>query len=289
MEGFKIVTDSTTDLPMEYIEENGLPIVHLSYIIDGETYTGDKQLEVKEFYEKMRRGVMPTTSQANPENVRAVLEKVLVENRNILCLAFSSGLSGTYNSFRIAAEELMEEDKSRRIVVIDTLAASLGEGLLVHKALQLQKEGKSLEETAQWIEAHKLHLVHSFTVDDLFHLHRGGRVSKATAIVGSMINIKPILHVDNEGHLTAVSKVRGRKKALNSLVNYMEEKLGDFRDKNDVIFISHGDCLEDATMVKNEVEKRFGIKGFLINAIGPTIGAHAGPGTVALFFFGESR
>lgn len=289
MEGFKIVTDSTTDLPMEYIKENGLPIVHLSYIIDGETYTGDKQLEVKEFYEKMRRGMMPTTSQANPENVREVLEKVLVENRNILCLAFSSGLSGTYNSFRIAAEELMEEDKNCRIVVIDTLAASLGEGLLVHKALQLQKEGKSLEETAQWIEAHKLHLVHSFTVDDLFHLHRGGRVSKATAIVGSMINIKPILHVDNEGHLTAVSKVRGRKKALNSLVNYMEEKLGSFRDKNDVIFISHGDCLEDATVVKNEVEKRFGIKSFLINEVGPTIGAHAGPGTVALFFFGESR
>ncbi|MCI5585936.1 MAG: DegV family protein [Lachnospiraceae bacterium] len=289
MDSFKIVTDSTTDLPEEYIKENNLPIVYLSYIIDGETYTGDKQLDVKEFYQKMRQGIMPTTSQANPENVRKVLEEVLKENKSILCLAFSSGLSGTCNSFRIAAEELMEENKDYKIIVVDTLAASLGEGLLVHKALQLQKEGKSLEETAQWIEAHKLHLVHTFTVDDLFHLHRGGRVSKATAIVGSMINIKPILHVDNEGHLTAVSKVRGRKKALNSLVDYMEEKMGSFREKNDIIFISHGDCPDDANLVKTEIEKRFGIKSFLLNEVGPTIGAHSGPGTVALFFLGESR
>ncbi|MBQ9991466.1 MAG: DegV family protein [Lachnospiraceae bacterium] len=289
MSKFKIVTDSTADLPVKYIEEKKLSIVHLSYIIDGETYTGDKQLGVKDFYDKMRKGMMPTTSQANPEDAKVILEAELKECKEILCIAFSSGLSGTCNSFRIAAQELMEEDEEAKIIVVDTLSASLGEGLLVHKAIKLQEEGKSLEETANWIEAHKLHLVHAFTVDDLFHLHRGGRVSKATAIVGSMINIKPILHVDNEGHLTALSKVRGRKKSLHALVDYMGEKMGDFQKENDTIFISHGDCLEDAMLVKEEIEKRFGIKDFLINEVGPTIGAHSGPGTLALFFFGESR
>lgn len=289
MKNFKIITDSTADLPKEYIEQKKLGIVHLSYIIDGETYTGDKQLGVKEFYDKMREGMMPTTSQANPEDVKRVLQDELKECKEILCLAFSSGLSGTCNSFRIAAEELMEEDREAKIVVIDTLAASLGEGMLVHKALKLQEEGKTMEEVANWLEAHKLHLVHIFTVDDLFHLHRGGRVSKATAIVGSMINIKPILHVDNEGHLTALTKVRGRKKSLHALVEFMGEKMGDFKKENDTIFISHGDCLEDALIVKEEIERRFGIKNFMINNVGPTIGAHSGPGTLALFFFGESR
>lgn len=289
MKNFTIITDSTVDLPKEYIEENGLRIVYLSYIIGDETYTGDKQLPVKEFYDKMRKGIMPTTSQANPDTVKKILEEELQKNREILCLVFSSGLSGTYNSFRIAAEEVLEENKDCKIIVVDTLAASLGEGLLVHKAVELRKAGKSLEETAKWVEENKLHLVHAFTVDDLFHLHRGGRVSKATAIVGSMINIKPILHVDNEGHLIALSKSRGRKKSLHALVDYMEEKIGSYANQNDVIFISHGDCIEDANLVKEEVEKRFGIKKFLINEVGPTIGAHSGPGTVALFFLGENR
>src|SRR5699024_622502 len=176
-----------------------------------------------------------------------------------------------------------------RIVVADTLCASLGEGLLVHKAVQLKKAGKSLDETAQWVEAHKENLVHVFTVDDLFHLHRGGRVSKATAIVGTLAGIKPLLHVDEQGHLTAVGKVRGRKKSLQSLVDMMEKQVGSWRDKNDCIFISHGDCAEDADYVKQLVEERFGRKDFLINEIGPTIGTHSGPGTVALFFMGDVR
>lgn len=289
MDNFKIITDSTTDLPKKYIEENDLGIVHLSYIIDGETYTGEKQLDSKVFYNKMRNGQMPTTSQANPEQAKAVLAGELEKCKNLLCIAFSSGLSGTYNSFRLAAEELLEEQKDCKIIVIDSKAASLGEGLLVHKAVQMKKAGKSFEETAKWIEEHKLNLVHSFTVDDLFHLYRGGRVSKATAIVGTVINIKPILHVDDEGHLIPLSKVRGRKKSLHSLVDYMEEHMGSYRDQNDIIFISHGDCLEDAMLVKEEVEKRFCITNFLINDVGPTIGAHSGPGTVALFFLGEKR
>ncbi len=166
----------------------------------------------------------------------------------------------------------MEERPDCKIVVADTLCASLGEGLLVHKAVQLKKAGKSLDETAQWVEAHKENLVHVFTVDDLFHLHRGGRVSKATAIVGTLAGIKPLLHVDEQGHLTAVGKVRGRKKSLQSLVDMMEKQVGSWRDKNDCIFISHGDCAEDADYVKQLVEERFGRKDFLINEIGPTIG-----------------
>lgn len=289
MKKFRIITDSTTDLPQEYIKEHQLDIVHLSYLLDGETYTGEKQLDVRDFYNRMRQGKMPTTSQANPDQITTILRKVLKETKDILCLTFSSGLSGTCNSFRIAAEEMREENLDCNIIVIDTLAASLGEGLLVHRAVQMMEDGKTLEETAKWVEAHKLHLVHAFTVDDLFHLHRGGRVSKATAIVGSMINIKPILHVDNEGHLTAVSKVRGRKKSLHALADYMEEKMGRLREENDIIFISHGDCPEDANLLKEEIEKRFGITNFLINEVGATIGAHSGPGTVALFFLGESR
>ena len=186
-------------------------------------------------------------------------------------------------------QELMEENPGVRITVIDSLAASLGEGLLVHKAVTMRDQGKSYDEVVNWLEENKLHLVHNFTVDDLFHLHRGGRVSKATAILGTMINIKPILHVDDEGHLIAVGKVRGRKKSLTTLVDNMEKQIGSYRSQNDIVMISHGDCLEDAEYVKKLVEERFGIHEFLIHYVGPTIGAHSGPGTIALFYLGEYR
>ena len=259
------------------------------YIMDGIPQGEERKMEVKEFYDRMRGGMMPTTSQINPETAKEYLNGFLEESRQLLVLSFSSGLSGTCGNVSLAAREIMEERPDCRIVVADTLCASLGEGLLVHKAVQLKKEGKSLDETAQWVEAHKENLVHVFTVDDLFHLHRGGRVSKATAIVGTLAGIKPLLHVDEQGHLTAVGKVRGRKKSLQSLVDMMEKQVGSWRDKNDCIFISHGDCAEDADYVKQLVEERFGRKDFLINEIGPTIGTHSGPGTVALFFMGDVR
>ncbi len=183
----------------------------------------------------------------------------------------------------------MEEDGECRIIVVDSKCASMGEGLFVHKALKMQAQGKSMEETARYLNELAPHLTHVFTVDDLNHLYRGGRVSKAAAIVGTIAAIKPILHVDDEGHLIPISKVRGRKKSLNALVDYMEEKTKGYPVENDIIFISHGDALEDAEYVKAEIEKRFGIKDFKINHIGPTIGAHSGPGTIALFFEGSSR
>ncbi len=183
----------------------------------------------------------------------------------------------------------MEEHPGCRIRIIDSRCASMGEGLLVHKAVQLQKEGKTLDEVADWLEENIPHLVHIFTVDDLNHLYRGGRVSRTAAVIGTVVGIKPVLHVDDDGHLIPLSKVRGRKKSLNALVDYMEEKMGKYREENDIIFISHGDALEDAQFVRDKVKERFGIESFLINHIGPTIGAHSGPGTVALFFMGESR
>ena len=289
MEDFKIITDTTADLPESYIRENELGIMVVPYIMDGIPQGEERKMEVKEFYDRMRGGMMPTTSQTNPETAKEYLNGFLEESRQLLVLSFSSGLSGTCGNVSLAAREIMEERPDCRIVVADTLCASLGEGLLVHKAVQLKKAGKSLDETAQWVEAHKENLVHVFTVDDLFHLHRGGRVSKATAIVGTLAGIKPLLHVDEQGHLTAVGKVRGRKKSLQSLVDMMEKQVGSWRDKNDCIFISHGDCAEDADYVKQLVEERFGRKDFLINEIGPTIGTHSGPGTVALFFMGDVR
>ena len=187
------------------------------------------------------------------------------------------------------AQRLKEEYPDRKILVVDSLCASLGEGLFVYKAVQMKEAGASVDEVAAWLEEHKQNFCHVFTVDDLFHLYRGGRVSKAAAIVGTMINLKPLLHVDDEGHLIPLSKVRGRKKSLATLVSMMEERIGSWKDKNDIIFISHGDCEEDAQYVAKLVREKFGYESFLINTIGATIGTHSGPGTVALFFMGEYR
>lgn len=287
---FKMITDSTADLPQEYLTEHNIDCMNLSYILDDVTYGHGKELDCKEFYAMMRAGKMPTTSQVNPEEAKEHFERCIKNGeKEILCLAFSSGLSGTYNSMRIAAEELQEQYPDVKIVVIDTLSASLGEGLLVHKAVMLREEGKSLYEVAEWVRGNIQHLVHVFTVDDLFHLYRGGRVSKTTAFVGTLAGIKPKLHVDNEGHLIPIGKVRGRKKSLHALVDYMEEKMGSYRQQNDIIFISHGDDLEAAEFVRDLIKERFGIETFMINNVGPTIGTHSGPGTIALFFMGEAR
>lgn len=289
MKEFIICTDNTADLPENYLRENNIPVVNLAYILNGKTYGKGEELKPKQFYQNVRNGSMPTTSQVNPEEGKEFLTGILKEGKDVLYIAFSSGLSGTYNSMRLAAEEISEEGNFGKIIVVDSLSASLGEGLLVFYAVEMKKAGKTMEEIADWVENHKKNLVHVFTVDDLFHLHRGGRVSKATAVLGTMVNIKPILHVDHEGHLIAIGKVRGRKKSLNSLVDYMDSHIGAYRGKQDIVFISHGDCEEDAQYVARLVEEKFGIGKFKINFVGPTIGAHSGPGTVALFFLGDER
>ena len=280
-----IVTDRTTDLPKSYYEEKGIPVVSLSYILDGVTYQDMNGLSGKEFFDKIRAGSMPTTSQINPEQAKEALEPIVKEGKDILYIGFTSGLSGSYNSVRMAAEELSEEYPEQKIIAIDSLCASMGEGLLLYKAVELKEQGKSLEEIAAWVEDNKLHICHDVTIDDLYHLHRGGRVSKASAVVGSIIKIKPMIHVNEEGKLIVIGKERGRKKAMTALVDRMEKKQGDF--KNDVVMIVHGDVEEDAEFLKKEIESRFGTKNIIINGIGSVIGSHTGPGVISIFYMGD--
>lgn len=289
MSGFKLVTDTSADLPASYLKENDIAVMSLAYIIDGGTYGWENPMDEHEFYTRMRKGSMPTTSQVNIGDAVELFEKLIEDNDEILCISFSSGLSGTYNSVAVAAQNVCEAHPEKKIRVVDSKAASLGQGLMVDFALRMRQEGKSLDETADYLEQNLKHFVHVFTVDDLNHLYRGGRVSRATAFVGTLANIKPILHVDDEGHLINIGKVRGRKKSLIELVNLMEQKIGDHLEDNQKVFISHGDSPEDAEFVAEEVKKRFGIDSFLIHYVGPTIGAHSGPGTIALFFFGNER
>lgn len=289
MREYIITTDNNSDLPEEFYKEHGVGCVYLSYTINGKTYTHDNFLPVEEFYGQMRNGSMPTTAQVNPQAARGLMEPYLKAGKDILHIAFSSGLSGTCNSCRMAAEELIEEYQDRKIIIVDSLSASLGQGLLVYEAALRKEQGMDMEEVAQWVEVHKQNLVHMFTVDDLNHLYRGGRVSRTTAIVGGMLNIKPVLHVDDEGKLVAVGKVRGRKKSLQALVDAMNEKLGSYGASCHTIFISHGDCIEDARFVEKRVKEQYPIDTVVINHVGATIGAHSGPGTVALFFLGDVR
>ena len=287
MNEFVIVSDSTVDLPKEYLQSKQVPIISLSYIMDGVTYEEMDGLSHKEFFEKLRAGSLPTTSQINPEQAREALEPFAKEGKDILYIGFSSGLSGSYNSVRMAAEDLKEEYPDINIIATDSLCACMGEGLLLYKALELKEHGMSMEEIAKWVEANKLHICHNVTVDDLNHLHRGGRISKTTAVVGSMIKIKPIIHMSDEGKLVVIGKERGRKKSLVSIVDRMEKQMQGY--DNDIVMITHGDCIEDAEFVKKQVEERFGIHNVMINGIGSVIGSHTGAGVVAVFFMGDKR
>ena len=287
MNEFVIVSDSTVDLPKEYLQSKQVPIISLSYIMDGVTYEEMDGLSHKEFFEKLRAGSLPTTSQINPEQAREALEPFAKEGKDILYIGFSSGLSGSYNSVRMAAEDLKEEYPDINIIAIDSLCACMGEGLLLYKALELKEHGMSMEEIAKWVEANKLHICHNVTVDDLNHLHRGGRISKTTAVVGSMIKIKPTIHMSDEGQLVVIGKERGRKKSLVSIVDRMEKQMQGY--DNDIVMITNGDCIEDAEFVKKQVEERFGIHNVMINGIGSVIGSHTGAGVVAVFFMGDKR
>lgn len=286
-----LLTDSTTDISQKLADEIGVAeVLPLQFEMDGLTYRNfadEREMSSEEFYDAMRGGKMPKTSQISVNDFCEYFTPYLEKGQDILYLAFSSGLSGTYSSSLVAIEELKEKYPDRKIISVDTLAASMGEGLLVYYAAKKKKEGLGLEELAQWVEENKLHLCHWFTVDDLHHLKRGGRISAATAIVGSALNIKPVLHVDDEGHLINVSKARGRKASLNAMIDKMAET---YTQGWDTVMISQGSCRSDADYVASEVKKRCkGVKRVIIGNIGPVIGAHTGPGVLALFFVGEHR
>lgn len=289
MNDYVITTDNNADLPESFYRDHKVGCTYLSYTLEGKHYEQGNFLPVEEFYSKMRAGSMPTTSQVNPENARKLFEPYLKEGKDILHIAFSSGLSGTFNSCRIAAEELMEEYPDRRILVLDSLSASLGQGMLVYLAQQKKENGEDIDKVADWAETHKKNIVHLFTVDDLNHLYRGGRVSRTTAVLGGMLNIKPILHVDDEGKLIPVGKVRGRKKSLLELADLMDRKIGSYGQSCDTIFISHGDCREEAEFLAKKIKEKYSITTEIINDVGAVIGAHSGPGTIALFFVGDVR
>lgn len=290
MKNFMITTDTTCDLPRDYVTEHKIGMMSLTYTFDDTTYCWDNPLPLTDFYQKMREGSLPTTAQVNPAEAKRIFKEMLdAYDCDIIHLAFSSAMSGSFNSARIAAEELMEEGIRHKIFVIDTLCASAGLGLLIHRALNLQEEGKNAEEAAAWLEENKLNVVHTLTVDDLHHLYRGGRLSKTSAVLGSIVNVKPLIYITDEGSLLSSSNVRGRKKSLNALIDNMEKCMGSWRGKNDLVCITHGDCEEDANYMADVIRERFGIENFMIYPIGPIIGCHVGPGAIILAHMGDTR
>lgn len=288
---WKLLTDSSADLPNSFYAENDIGVIHLSCLINDEIVWGkDKQMPASEFFAMMRDGAKPTTSQVNPEMAKEFFKSYFDEYDEILYLGFSSGLSGTIGSCKIAAEELSEEYPNVKLICIDTLCAAMGQGLLVYYANKMKKEGKSMQEVADWCQSNIQNMVHLFTVNDLFDLWRGGRVSKTSAVIGTLAGIKPVLHVNEEGKLINIDKVRGRKKALNTLIDLMKEKMGSRAEENkEMIMINHGDCLEDAEWLRDQIKDMLGYENFMINNLGPVIGAHTGPSLIALFFVGDVR
>ncbi len=288
---YVLFTDSNCDLPLEYVQSKGIRILDLHFILDEVDYAGyDPRITPAEFYAKMRAGSMPITQQVDPEQAIMAFEACIKEGKDILCLSFSSGLSGSYNSARLAAEELAPKYPEAKIVVIDTLCASLGEGLMVYKAVQRKEKGETLEDVAAWVEQRKLFVGHYVIADDLNHLHRGGRVSKATAVIGTALGMKPLILVNDEGKLVPYDKARGRKAALTKTVDVIQQLTqGVPAEQNETFAISHGDCEEDAKTLADMLKKRVGFKHCIIHYIGPSVGAHSGPGTLAVFFEGKAR
>lgn len=287
MRAFVISVNSTCDLPLSWLEERDVPIVPLSYTIDGQTYTDMYGLSGKEFFAKLREGHMFTTSQINPQDAVDALEPIVQSGKDVLHLAFTSAMSGTCGSMKLAAQMLEEKYPEAKVVVVDTLCACLGEGLLLYYALKKKEEGCSLEEVRKWVEDNKLHICHNVTVDDLNHLHRGGRISKTQAVLGTMMQVKPIIHVDDEGRLMVIGKERGRRRSLQKIVDTAARQAKGY--ENEIVMITHGDCLDDAQYVAGLVREKLGVDNILINNIGTVIGSHTGPGVVAVFCMGDKR
>lgn len=290
MSNYVILTDSTTDFNEHMIKKLNIDVIPLKFNIGGKSYPDyidRKDLKIKEFYNKLRHGEISRTSQINPEDFTEVFRHHLETQKDILYIAFSSGLSNTYFSACTTAKELKTDFPDRKIIIIDSLCASLGEGLLVYLAAIEKQKGADIESLSKWIETKKKSICHLFTVDDLHYLKRGGRISATSAFFGSLLHIKPLLHVDNNGKLMLIGKARGRKKAISTILGAME-KHGTSLETQE-IFISHGDCEDDANYIADLIKSRFGVKNIFINAIGPVIGSHSGPGTLAVFFIGNER
>lgn len=289
MKDFVITCDSNSDLLEDYIKDNHIGIIPHYYDLEGTTYGDEVNLTPKEFYDKMRSGLMPTTMASNPDVIRKTFQGYVDHGFDILHISFSSTLSGGCSNVVTGAIDICEENPGAKIIVLDTLNASLGEGMFVMKAVNMKNDGSTIDEIAAWLEEHKQEFCVRFTVDDLGHLHRGGRISKTTAIIGSMINIKPILTLNSEGQLVSQSTARGRKKSLATICNDMLDSMGKYKDGNDVICIVHGDAVEDAHYLEDLIKEKLPNRQILINFISPSIGSHSGPGAIGLCFMGEKR
>ena len=287
MNKYIIITDSSADLTKEILGEGDLECIQLDVIVEGEAPTANCNVEVKDFYAKLREKKSATTAAVNIDSFSAAFDSYLAQGFDVLYLGFSSGLSGTFNAGFVAAKELSEKYPERKIFALDTLCASLGQGLLVYYAVKMKNDGADIETVRDFVEENKLKLCHWFTVDDLFFLKRGGRINAATAIVGSMLSIKPVLHVDNKGRLINISKARGRKAAIDALFDKMKQTA--IEPQEQTVFISHGDVAEDAEYLAQRIRSELGVKEVKIGYVGPVIGAHSGPGTLALFYFGTER
>lgn len=287
---YVLITDSSCDIPDYLAKELDLTIIPMTFVIDGKEYKDypdHREMDIKEFYENQRKGVVGTTAALSPADLCDFFEPYLKEGKDVFYLAFSSGLSSTFRNSELAAQELSERYPERKIVTVDSLSASLGEALLAYYCVQKKRDGMSIEDLEQWVISNRGKLCHWFTVDDLFHLKRGGRVSAVAAVFGSALNIKPVMHVDDEGHLVAVSKVRGRRQSIDAIVKKMEETAINPREQ--MVFICHGDTEDDALYLEKQVREKMKVKDVVINDIGPTIGTHSGPGTIAVFFMGTQR
>ncbi len=289
-QNYVIFTDSSCDLPAELARELELVVLPLTLTLGGKEYANyldGREIGFGEFYGRVRQGETAVTSAANAEGYVTQMKPILEEGRDILLLVFSSGLSSTYQSALLAVEELREVYPERKMLTVDTRCASMGQGLLVYLTVQKRAEGLSIEEARDWAEKERERLSHWFTVDDLMYLKRGGRLNAATALVGTALGIKPIIHIDDEGHLVNVGKARGRQGALSALADRVAELAVE--PEKYPVFISHGDCREDAEALGRMVKQRLGVKKVVISYVGPVIGAHTGPGVVAIFFVGKHR
>lgn len=287
---FEIMTDTCANLPENIVEKHNLHMLSLSFLVDDKeyySYEEGKTTDLTAFYEMMREKKMITTSLVNMDYARERIEPLLKQGKDILYIGFSSGLSGTYQAVSLAMDDLREEYPERKMFAVDTLAAALGQGLLVNFAIEQRQRGDDIEQVYDWLVQNRMNICHWITVDDLFFLKRGGRISATSAVIGSALSIKPVIHVDDEGHLVNVEKARGRKKALDTLIRRFSETV--IEPGKYPVYISHGDCLEDAQYVEQKIKEEFSVEETLINVLDPVIGAHAGPGTVALFFYGSKR
>ncbi len=288
MSGYFITTDLTADFP-QCLKEDEFLIMPMSYVMDGVVYDGKETpyLSSHDFYTLVEQGKTPTTSRVPVEEAHEFFTAILAKGKDILHISFSSALSGSYEGYLQAAEKAMSEYPDRKVVVVDSKCASAGEGLLCYYALKKRREGATLEENAEYVTDLREHIGHAFTVNDLYHLYRGGRLSKGAAIVGQAIKLKPVLMVDENGALVNISNVLGRKIAVRSLVDKMEHDGANY--KNDVVIIAHADCPEDAALLEEKINERFGKQNIVTTDIGAIIGSHCGKGVLALFYLAENK